>query len=138
MENKYEVPNILDRWSDKINDISNKNTKTAFLYKVKIIAEAKLAEFNFKILYNILPCNRNLYKWKITKTDQCEMCNCMDVIHHMLIDCCLAKYVWSYVKNICDVNISDEIMMFGVCNNIPLNTVITMVCYFLYKYWISG
>ena len=42
--------------------------------KVKHITDKKLAETNFKILNNILPCNRNLRKWGKSDTDLCCFC----------------------------------------------------------------
>ena len=36
----------------------------AFTKNIKLEKEIKLKEFNFKLLHGILPCNRNLEKWK--------------------------------------------------------------------------
>ena len=40
-------------------DLFNESCKR----KIKVLKDKKLAEINFKILNNILPCNRNLLKW---------------------------------------------------------------------------
>ena len=42
---------------------------TSYACRVKNVKDKKLAETNFKVLNNILPCNRNLFKWgKVTQT----------------------------------------------------------------------
>ena len=35
--------------------------------------ERKFKEFNFKVLHGILPCNRNLMRWKIRYDDNCDV-----------------------------------------------------------------
>ena len=41
----------------------------SYIQKVKQLKDKKLAETNFKILNNVLPCNKNLCKWGIGDTD---------------------------------------------------------------------
>ena len=51
--------------------------------------EAKLLAIQFKIIHNLVNCNGNLYKWKISDTDLCEFCNLSvkDNIVHALYEC---------------------------------------------------
>ena len=48
-------------------DLFNESCKQ----KIKALKDKKLAETNFKILNNILPCNRNLLKWGKSETNLC-------------------------------------------------------------------
>ena len=43
--------------------ISKDRLLKSYMAKMKLIKDKKLAETNFKILNNILPCNKNLQKW---------------------------------------------------------------------------
>ena len=47
--------------------------------------EIKLKEFNFKVLHGILPCNRNLMRWKIRHDDKCDVCGQTQSIEHLFI-----------------------------------------------------
>ena len=43
--------------------------------KVLLEKEIKLKEFNFKLLHGILPCNKNLKRWWIKDSEQCDVCS---------------------------------------------------------------
>ena len=47
--------------------ITEQHLHKSYIRKIKVIKDKKLAETNFKILNNILPCNRNLHKWQKVK-----------------------------------------------------------------------
>ena len=50
--------------------------------------EATLLAIQFKIIHNLVNCNGNLYKWKISDTDLCECCNLSvkDTVVHALYE----------------------------------------------------
>ena len=52
-----------------------------FYNKVFKIKDQKLAEFNFKVFHKILPCSKNLKKWKKQEFDECEVCHTTDVCY---------------------------------------------------------
>ena len=54
----------------------------AFSTKVAQEKEIKLKEFNFKLLHNILPCNKNLAKWRIKPNDRCDVCGQSQAVKH--------------------------------------------------------
>ena len=63
LEQKFEPPN-LRFWINYLrNDIDNLDS--IFKTKVVDIADIKIAEFNFKVLHNILSCRKYLSMWKI-------------------------------------------------------------------------
>ena len=47
--------------------------KELFVRRVCYEQDKKLKEFNFKMLYGILPCGVNLKKWKIRQTSLCDL-----------------------------------------------------------------
>ena len=69
---KIYLQQILDSSSESSRDYLNRYNVArndemychVFTNKVKSEKEIKLKEFNFKILHGILPCNKNLEKWK--------------------------------------------------------------------------
>ena len=64
--------------------ITHEDLHKSYVSKVKHIKDKKLAATNFKILNNILPCNRNLRKWGKSDTDLCCFCQEEDNISHLL------------------------------------------------------
>ena len=56
--------------------------------------DKKLAEFNFKVMQYILICGHYLSKWQDSVNENCEICNTVHDIPHLLFDCDLAQYIW--------------------------------------------
>ena len=99
-------------WENKIGiNIAWENCFARNLVKVK---ENKLKEFNFKVLYNLLPVKRNLCKWKISDDSQCNVCHVDEDIIHALITCRMNRSFWKYIYWVCqkvfhisiDINVS--------------------------------
>ena len=59
--------------------------------------EKKLKEFNFKLLHGIMPCNKNLFRWKIRPYDICDVCQEIQTIEHLLYSCSYVKLLWNVV-----------------------------------------
>jgi hypothetical protein len=58
------------------------------------INDTKLKAFQFKILYNLIPCNQYLKRIKRSDTDKCPTCNLLDDITHYLIECSSTLIIW--------------------------------------------
>ncbi len=99
--------------------------------------ETKLKEFNFKVMYNILPCNVNLVKWRIKNSDTCDICDSQQTIKHLLFECHRASYIWNVIADVFHIDI-----MFGniVCGlgefDSHLCHTITLLSFLLYKEWL--
>ena len=76
----------LDRISEPSSDYLNRYNITrddiyhVFTKKVKFEKEIKLKEFILKVLNGILPCNKNLEKWKLKTNDRCGVCGLFQTI----------------------------------------------------------
>ena len=55
----------------------------------KCTQEPKLVSLQFKVIYNIVNCDVNLFKWKISSKEICEFCESgeKDTIVHALSKC---------------------------------------------------
>ena len=85
------------------NDYFNDQTlefSTIYQKKILDIKENKLAEFNYKVLHNILPCGVNLNMWRIIDTKKCDICNIDEDIPHLLYNCEIANSIWRIVSKI--------------------------------------
>ena len=84
---------------------------------------SKLQEFQFKFLHDILVNNYWLYKWKISESNQCMLCNdAVDTIDHLMWKCTHVTPFWqeflSFIQHKCSHTISKEEIYLGVENNL--------------------
>ena len=60
--------------------------KIAWKQKVKL-DDRKLAQFNYKLLHNILPNRKQLKIWKIIQDDKCVLCRITEDPEHLFTLC---------------------------------------------------
>ena len=121
-------------WSSKTG-ITEDEIQQAYLSKIKQIKDKKLAETYFKILNNILPCNKLLLKWGKSDTAICSFCNEEETISHLLFECQNAQSIWTSVNNILHIEneITLNMVIFGTGLDISLSHVFSIVAYYIYK-----
>jgi len=133
---KAEKAVISSKWTQGICPLSEDLLNKVFTDKVKLIKETKIAEFNYKLLYNILPCPSNLKKWKKLDNDMCDVCEIQCDMYHLILTCTLAKYTWkvigpAFIKPLTPANI-----IYGVDFNVYENYAVSFAAFVLYKYWL--
>ena len=132
-----EKPSCLEFWTTNSPILITVQVFNNICYKkVKAIKDLKLAETNFKILHNILPCNSNLYRWKLKTYKQCDICGEIETVHHLLFECSYAQAIWKDVENVLGIKITLAKVLFGLDLADDLNYVISIVCYCIYKEWL--
>jgi hypothetical protein len=64
-----------------------------------VVLNTKIRAFQYKLLFNLLPCN--LYLFRITKsdTDRCRVCNKLDDSAHFLFECPSVVPFWNSFMN---------------------------------------
>ena len=128
-------------WAKTFNFVNN-HTVWTNIYEQKTIkiSVPKLAEFNFKLLHNIVPCGKILHKWNSKVSEKCNHCNEIENIEHMILLCKNVKYVWECVTNALKVNIKWKTIVCGfvsseINKNVELsNIVISIVAYSIFKF----
>jgi len=136
VEKKRENGTVSNVWKELRNVQNETNLESAYVHKVKLIWEKKLAEFNYKVLYNILACPTNLKKWKISQNDTCEICNSVCDVIHLLIKCNIAEFAWSVAERILDSKLEVADIIVGSRFDSIKNHFITLISFLIYKYWI--
>ena len=131
--------NMESIYSRDFNTHGSKLWKDIYSQKVKLISIPKIAEFNFKLLHNIVPCGYVLNKWN-TKIDMnCQVCNSLETTKHMIYDCHRVRQIWNMISDLLKVNISWKKIVCGfpgyeLSNKITiLNYVISVICYTIFK-----
>ena len=93
---KITEPIVVHKWCTAFNiDITHwKNLFRTY----STIKDTKLKSFQFKVLYNLIPCNWYLNKIGKSETERCNACNQVDDITHYLIDCPNTKIIWQQLS----------------------------------------
>ena len=111
------------------------------IYKQKVISLglAKLEEFNYKVLHNILPCGKVLSKWLQNCSEKCKHCGTIETTEHMLFHCKYIINVWKIISDVIKVNVKWKNIVCGMpssenSKNLRfINLVITIVSYSIFK-----
>ena len=98
---KFMFPNNVDIW------------ESIYIQKIKNMYVKKLAEFNFKILHNILPCGKNLSKWQKDISKFCDFCKLPETPEHMLFECTRVQDIWSNISTILKMDIRWKNLLCG-------------------------
>ena len=107
----------------------------AFVAKVVQEKEKKLKEFNFKLLHGIMPCNKNLFRWKIRPYDICGVCQEIQTIEHLLYNCSYVKPLWNVVDFVFDTKVN-FVQILGLDELFVHGSVTTLICFLIYKEWL--
>ena len=77
----------------------SKYINIAFQNKLKYMDGRKLAEFNHRIINNILINKAYLSKWISETNVMCSFCHQKEDTIHLLYDCSFNDYIWQIVGN---------------------------------------
>ena len=118
----------------------NDATETSVFYsKISCEKENKLKEFNYKLLYGILPCNSNLKRWNIINCDKCDVCDDTQTIEHLIFDCIYVKPIWQLVKDVFTIPVSFGNIVCPTKNMCSKNgIIITLISFLKYKEWLKA
>ena len=122
-------------WRD-IFGRDNIDFKSVYTNKISTLKDKKIAEFNFKVLHQILPCNVNLFRWKKKMSDLCEICNIPETIQHELYHCKKVRNLWQELNTILNTNISIEDIVLGLNIGKTDNFVLSLIAFLVYKDWL--
>ena len=121
-------------------DIHGETLRNAVYWqKIRKINVPKLAEFNFKLLHNIVPCGKVIHKWQNYVSENCEFCGKIETTKHMLFDCPRVIDIWKMINNHINLMVTWKHILCGfpsyditqkLCD---LNYVIVIVAYAIFK-----
>lgn len=55
--------------------------------KIKKIFDKNVSEFNYKLLHNLITCNKYVSKWKTDSDKNCIHCNLEEDVKQLIFDC---------------------------------------------------
>ena len=81
--------------SQWINEFDLPDEKWEDIFEIaKVIRDTKIRTFQYKLLFNLIPCNSYLCKIGKKDTDTCHFCNAIDNIGHYFYECEATKTFW--------------------------------------------
>ena len=133
------------RWSDKFSKtISYNDWKEIYRRKIENIVCKKLAEFNYKVLHNLIYTGYMLSKWKSTISNKCVVCGENDTVEHLLYECHRVKCLWKKVGEILKLNILWHHIVLGLDENNAekinksRNNIISIIAYAIFATWVKS
>jgi hypothetical protein len=115
---KQIKPIVAHKWCTEFN-IPEEDWLSVFKTYADL-RDTKLKAFQFKILYNLIPCNLYLKRIGRSEVDTCLSCNELDDLRHYLIECPATQPIWlkllRWWRNITkqQLVISDRDIMIGL------------------------
>ena len=127
-------------WSSKFNFVNTVNTwKSVYCQKIINVRDNKLAEFNFKVLNNIVPTGYYLSKWNNDIYENCEVCGETESMYHMLFACPRIYNIWALVSSGLSINVTWKHVVCGyiMCEKSAkikcLNLLFSVIMYAIFK-----
>ena len=137
---KFVVPILQVRWNNILNACMLESD-WAEIYNSKVIGvpDAKLAQFNFKLLHNIVVCRNDLFKWKKIQSAACMYCGHVETTKHIYFECTYVNIMWTKLGIILKMGIKWQHLVLGVRgDNITVmfrNMLFTVIMFSLYRNW---
>ena len=139
VQNLQVKPIIVESTGKKFN-IAEEEWKIIFKTML-IIKDTKIRTFQYKILYNIIPCNLYLYKINRNNSDKCEQCQEIDDLGHYFYECQSTKTFWNSFTKWWQTMTNEHIIidkktcLFGTLDikNNTLNACIILAKWHIYK-----
>jgi hypothetical protein len=92
VRNIQKKPIITERSWQKL-EITDEQWKEIFTIP-STIRDTKIKAFQYKLLFNLVPCNVYLNKIKKSDTDKCDTCQELDDITHYIFGCIQVSLFW--------------------------------------------
>ena len=90
MRNSQIEPIILNKL---INEFGIDDTKWGHVFTIpKVICDTKIRAFQYKLLFNLIPCNLYLKRIKKSDTDKCADCQTLDDLSHYFCNCLQVRF----------------------------------------------
>lgn len=94
IDNKFQKSVQENKWNRIFNIKEGYIWKNVYVSKIKNMYEKRIAEFNYKLLNDILNNNVYVSKWNRDVSPFCSFCNIEEDIKHVLYDCEIVKPIW--------------------------------------------
>ena len=141
VKNCQKKPIVLNKL---LAELKNEDIQWGQIFTInKAVRDTRIKTFQYKVLYDLIPCNQYLFKIGKSETENCSRCNIEDNISHYFYSCAETKLFWNsfinWWKNITneDINLTSISIRIGILGNYvkneTLNACILMAKWHIYK-----
>ena len=136
---KKSVKNYTEMVWQRLFDVSLYESDWCTIYRNKIwnMPVKKIAEFNFKVIHQLLNCKLHVHRWKKDVSPLCMYCGQTESIRHLLYDCKENTKIWLNVGNTLKLDIKWKHIVLGCINNTEVwtlrNIIISNIAFCIYK-----
>jgi hypothetical protein len=102
---------VINKLQNELN-INEEKCKLVFTMP-RVISNTKIRAFQYKLLYNLIPCNLYLKRIKRSDTDTCNWCQKLDDTMHYFVTCSHRTPFWNSFTTWCQ-NLLEEDINFTV------------------------
>ena len=140
VRNKFVKPIAITKWQRDFNILLlEMEWRDIYVCKIINIPDTRVAQFNFKMLNNIVVSKDNLFKWKKVNDNRCSYCGLIENTKHIYFDCINVLQMWENIGKILKTKITWKDIVLGVRgdNLIVLfrNFLYSIILYALFKNW---
>ena len=128
-------------WSREFHILKHKDIwSSIYNRKVKQFPVRKIAEFNYKILQNILYTGYKINKWNKKVSAYCY-CGELETPKHLLFECNKIKCIWNILSGLLKTNVTLKNIVIG-CDEYNstarfINVCISIISYIIYCTWVK-
>jgi hypothetical protein len=130
---------IMDKLQRELN-LNEDQCKLVFKMP-RVITNTKIKAFQFKLLYNLIPCNLYLKRIQKSDTDKCSWCTEVDTTAHYFVSCSSLVPFWNSFTNWCqgmldeEINFTVEDVLVGILTNKndTINACLLLAKWHIYK-----
>jgi hypothetical protein len=137
-----QVQPIITNKLEQLYSITQEQWKSIFTMSA-VVKGTKLRAFQYRILFNLIPCNLYLNKIKKSDSDKCATCNEQDDLSHYLYNCRETEIFWNsftrWWNNVSGEHriLSEKDVIIGILDNTvrheTLNACIIIAKWHIYK-----
>ena len=139
-DKKFDAPSHQSFLSRMFNIQRKSSWSAIYTQKISNIYDKKVAEFNFKMMHNLLSNRYILSKCKHDIDRNCLICNgIIENNEHLIYSCSNVVEIWSKASHSLKFNISWKNIVIGFYDEVNdktvlINNIISFIAYRIYKY----
>ena len=119
-----------------LQNVSQESISHTYRLKIKYLKDKQIAEFNYKLLNDLLICRQKLQKWGLNEDSKCVFCSKEETVEHLIFTCHQKFQIWKSVYTILKLKCRLK-CMFVSTGDIITDWALSVVQFCIYKVTIN-
>ena len=139
IKKKFVKPYYQKKLSEDYGINDRIHWENIYLNKIRYVEDSQLADFNYRLLNNILCNNAYLSKWKSNVAADCRMCDTLETCEHLIYNCRNVQSLWKLLSLYLKFDVKWKHIAVGFYfeknrKTLDLNFIISYIAFKIYKY----